>query len=175
MTHPSDQDPRPENLPPVDTVIQDARDSSWHLPPSEPEPVKPAAADAVAPAAPPARPAPAAAAPPAAIPAAAAPAPAATPQPVPAPPVAQDPAHGAPPPQPAPAHPSAAAADAHAAAPKVDAHAAAAHGSGHGDGHSEDRLGPIDVEMWGAGVLATAVGLLVALCFVLATAGSGAY
>jgi hypothetical protein len=29
--------------------------------------------------------------------------------------------------------------------------------------------------MWGAGVLATAVGLLVALCFVLATAGSGAY
>ncbi len=39
----------------------------------------------------------------------------------------------------------------------------------HADGAGED-LGPIDVFAWGAGVLGVALGLVVAACFVLATA-----
>ena len=170
MTHPNDQDPRPDDLPPVDSVIHEARESSWHLPPSEPEPVKAAPEVAAAQAAAAARPAPAAAPAPGVSPAPAV-APAAAVAPAPAPAVAHDPAHGAP----AAAHASTAAPDAHGAVPHGDAHAAAAHGSGHGDTHAEERLGPVDTAMWGAGVLATAIGLLVAVCFVLATAGTGAY
>jgi hypothetical protein len=33
----------------------------------------------------------------------------------------------------------------------------------------------VDVELWGAGALAAAIGLFMAICFVLATAGTGAY
>jgi hypothetical protein len=33
----------------------------------------------------------------------------------------------------------------------------------------------VDIELWGAGVLATVIGLFMAICFVLATAGTGAY
>ena len=47
------------------------------------------------------------------------------------------------------------------------------HGDDHGHddhGHVEEPLGPIDVAAWGAGVLGVAIGLAVALCFVLATA-----
>ncbi len=47
------------------------------------------------------------------------------------------------------------------------------HGDDHGHGghgSDEEPLGPIDVAAWGAGVLGVAIGLVVALCFVLATA-----
>ena len=50
-----------------------------------------------------------------------------------------------------------------------------AHGSGHEAGGDDDEPGPIDVQLWGANILATGIGLLIAFCFVLATAGSGAY
>jgi hypothetical protein len=35
--------------------------------------------------------------------------------------------------------------------------------------HGGPTLGPIDVQAWGAGVLGVALGLVVALCLVLAT------
>ncbi len=55
-------------------------------------------------------------------------------------------------------------------------HAPAEHGSGHGGGHSDEpALGPVDTQMWGAGIVSTAVGLIVVAGFVLATSGSGAY
>ena len=40
------------------------------------------------------------------------------------------------------------------------------------DAHADaaDALGPIDVFAWGAGALGAALGLVVAACFVLATA-----
>jgi hypothetical protein len=42
---------------------------------------------------------------------------------------------------------------------------------GHDEhGHDEEPLGPIDLAAWGAGALGVALGLVVALCFVLATA-----
>lgn len=180
MTHPNDQEPRQDSLPPVDSVIQEARASSWHLPPSEPEPVKGAPEDSAtsdqlaptpAPAAPPPPAAPVSAAPaspPAPVPATSPAAPSAASTAATATPVAvHDPAHGAP-----PAHSPAAAAH---GSGHADPHAAAGHGGSHGDAHAEAHLGPIDTAMWGAGVLATAIGLLVAICFVLATAGAGAY
>ena len=42
----------------------------------------------------------------------------------------------------------------------------------HDDAHADaaDALGPIDVLAWGAGALGIALGLVVAACFVLATA-----
>jgi hypothetical protein len=58
-----------------------------------------------------------------------------------------------------------AAAD-HAAA---DGHGASGHGGGDHDGHGDEALGPVDVQMWSVGVLGVAVGLLVCLCFALAT------
>jgi hypothetical protein len=47
---------------------------------------------------------------------------------------------------------------------------AGGHGGGHGgaDDHAE-ALGPVDLAMWGVGVLGVAVGLLVCLCFAFAT------
>lgn len=75
-------------------------------------------------------------------------------------------------------------------APAVaDAHGAAAH-SAHvetsGDGHDAhdvhddahghgEALGPIDVANWSAGLLGVAVAALIAVGFVLATQGLGAY
>jgi hypothetical protein len=47
------------------------------------------------------------------------------------------------------------------------------HGDDHGHddhAHAEESLGPIDVAAWGAGVLGVAIGLVVAVCFALATA-----
>lgn len=56
------------------------------------------------------------------------------------------------------------------------AHAATApHGGGHGAGHEEEALGPVDIAGWAAGILGVLVALLVTVCFVLATAGAGAY
>jgi len=55
-------------------------------------------------------------------------------------------------------------------------HGPSDHGAGHGGGHSdEEALGPVDTQMWGAGIVATAIGLIVIAGFVLATSGSGAY
>jgi hypothetical protein len=49
------------------------------------------------------------------------------------------------------------------------------HGGDHGhDDHAHEdegaALGPIDVFAWGAGVLGVAIGLVIAICFALATA-----
>ena len=55
-----------------------------------------------------------------------------------------------------------------------DAHDAHDAGDAHDahDSHADaaDALGPIDVFAWGAGALGVALGLVVAACFVLATA-----
>ncbi len=45
-----------------------------------------------------------------------------------------------------------------------------AHGGAHGAGdHEEAVLGPVDWVAWGAGLLGVAAGLIIVLCFVLAT------
>ena len=50
----------------------------------------------------------------------------------------------------------------------IDNHATDDHGADHG--HEEDeRLGPMDVRAWGAGALGVGLGLIVAVCFMLAT------
>lgn len=47
----------------------------------------------------------------------------------------------------------------------------AAHdGNDHAHADAADALGPIDVVAWGAGALGVILGLVVAVCFVLATA-----
>ncbi len=52
-------------------------------------------------------------------------------------------------------------------------HATDDHGADHGHddhAHGEDeRLGPVDVRAWGAGALGIGLGLIVAVCFMLAT------
>ncbi len=50
------------------------------------------------------------------------------------------------------------------------------HGDAHGHddhGHTDEPLGPIDIQAWGAGALGVAIGLGVAACFVLATSAIG--
>lgn len=63
-------------------------------------------------------------------------------------------------------HPSDAPADS-------EPHHAADQGDGHDDhddhGPAEGTLGSVDSAAWGAGILGVALGLVVALCFVLAT------
>ena len=47
------------------------------------------------------------------------------------------------------------------------------HGDEHGHddhAHDEEPLGPIDIAAWGAGVLGIALGAVIAVCFMLATA-----
>lgn len=54
----------------------------------------------------------------------------------------------------------------------VDHHQTDDHGDDaeHDDhAHTEEPLGPIDVPAWGAGILGVALGLAVALAFMLAT------
>jgi len=56
-------------------------------------------------------------------------------------------------------------------------HATDDHGDdgGHDDhAHSEESLGPIDVQAWGAGVAGVLLGLAVAVAFALATGPVGA-
>ena len=51
-------------------------------------------------------------------------------------------------------------------------HATNDHGEAHGHddhAHAEEALGPIDVPAWGAGILGVALGLAVAVAFMLAT------
>ena len=47
-----------------------------------------------------------------------------------------------------------------------DDHDAGAHG---GDGHGGEVLGPVDVTMWGVGLVGVALGLLVTVCVAFAT------
>jgi ABC-type nickel/cobalt efflux system permease component RcnA len=55
---------------------------------------------------------------------------------------------------------------------QADAHGqAAAHGHEHTD---EEMLGPIDVVAWAAGIAGVAIGLVMWLCFVMATSVAGA-
>ena len=53
-----------------------------------------------------------------------------------------------------------------------EAHGPADHGEDHGHddhAHGSDALGPIDVERWGAFLVGTGLGLIVALGIALAT------
>jgi hypothetical protein len=60
--------------------------------------------------------------------------------------------------------------DTHSAADHVTAQAGAGHGDAHGEhGHAADTLGPIDVRMWGVGIVGVIVALVVAAGFVAAT------
>ena len=50
------------------------------------------------------------------------------------------------------------------------------HGGDHGHddhAHAEEPLGPVDVAAWAAGAVGVALGAVIALCFALATAGTG--
>ena len=49
------------------------------------------------------------------------------------------------------------------------AHGGADDASAGSHGHGGEVLGPIDWSAWGAGAAGVAVGLVIALCFVLAT------
>ena len=52
-------------------------------------------------------------------------------------------------------------------------HAPDDHGDDHGHddhAHAEGALGPLDVAAWGAGALGVVLGIVVTVCFVLATA-----
>jgi hypothetical protein len=51
-------------------------------------------------------------------------------------------------------------------------HDAGPGAGGHGEGHDAEPLGPVDIEAWTAGVLGIALGLIVAVCFVFATAAT---
>ena len=42
----------------------------------------------------------------------------------------------------------------------------------HGDDHAAEALGPMDVRVWGAALLGIALGLVVAVCFFVATAAT---
>ncbi len=65
--------------------------------------------------------------------------------------------------------------DAQAHDPVAD-HPTDAHVDAHGhDEHGDDEelLGPIDRAAWGAGVLGVVIGLVMAMCFALATSSPG--
>ena len=65
------------------------------------------------------------------------------------------------------------AADAPGHAGVVAHHATDDHGDDHGhDDHADDEepLGPIDRAAWGAGLLGVGIAVVIAFCFVLATA-----
>jgi hypothetical protein len=55
-------------------------------------------------------------------------------------------------------------------------HATDDHGDDHGHddhAHAEEALGPIDGLAWGAGALGLLIGVIIALCFALATSLPG--
>jgi hypothetical protein len=57
----------------------------------------------------------------------------------------------------------------------VGHHETTDHGDDHGHddhAHAEEALGPIDVAAWGAGLLGVIAGLIVAVCFMLATSNA---
>lgn len=58
-----------------------------------------------------------------------------------------------------------------------DPHATADQGDDHGHddhAHREESLGPIDAYAWSAGVFGVVIGIVIAACFVLATAPASA-
>ena len=58
----------------------------------------------------------------------------------------------------------------------VEHHLTSDHGDDHGHddhAHDDEPLGPIDIAAWGAGVLGIALGIVVAVCFALATSDIG--
>lgn len=58
----------------------------------------------------------------------------------------------------------------------TDPHATDDHGDDHGHdyhAHVEEALGPIDRAAWGAGLLGVAIGLAIAVCFMVVTAAPG--
>ena len=59
--------------------------------------------------------------------------------------------------------------DAHTDEPVADEHAVDEHG-GDEHGHDEPALGPVDVQAWAAAIGGVLIGVVVAFCFVLATA-----
>jgi hypothetical protein len=65
----------------------------------------------------------------------------------------------------------------HGATAHVSAgHAPKAHADGHDaaeHGHDDMGLGPVDLRMWGAGLVGVAIGLVGALCFALSTGRLG--
>jgi hypothetical protein len=80
----------------------------------------------------------------------------------------------------APAHASEVQAAAHGSEMRAPAHALAhspalGPASAHDPAHTDETLGPIDVPAWSAGLLGAAIALFMAACFVLATAGIGAF
>ena len=60
--------------------------------------------------------------------------------------------------------------DAHAT---DDHHAPSDRGDDHDHVDDEEPLGPIDRAAWGAGVLGVVIGLVIAVCFALATSLPG--
>jgi len=63
--------------------------------------------------------------------------------------------------------------DAPGHADAVAHHATDDHGGDHGQddhAHAEEPLGPIDIAAWAAGALGVAIGIVIAACFVVATA-----
>ena len=55
-------------------------------------------------------------------------------------------------------------------------HGAGDHGDDHGPddhAHAEEALGPVNVAAWGAGAIGIAIGLVVGLCFAVATGAVG--
>jgi hypothetical protein len=55
----------------------------------------------------------------------------------------------------------------------VTHHALDDHGEDHGHddhAHAEEALGPVDRAAWVAGILGVVIGIVIAFCFVLATA-----
>ena len=168
MTTPRSDEPGPDDRPTVDRVIHDAREGSWHLP-ETPATERPRPGHGNEPGEAPAHlvdPAPAGAPDHASGGASAArTAREAAAQPPPA-------GHGA---AAVTGHSATSAATHTAASAAAHGAATAGHGGGHSAGHMEHTLGPVDVEMWGAGIVAALIGLFIAICFVLATAGVGAY
>ena len=53
-----------------------------------------------------------------------------------------------------------------------DTHASTApdsHGGHDEHGHAADTIGPIDIKMWGVGLLSVIAAVVIAACFVVAT------
>ena len=148
-----DPNPRPDRgtqLPPVDQVIYDIRESEGHL--RSPEAVEPL---------------PGSRAPggPAEVSSAQTPTPSGTAAAAAAAGTGHEPSGHA------PGH---AAVAQHAAAGHADAgHDDAGHDE-HGHASGEE-LGPVDTANWGAGILGVLVGLVIVACFAIATQGLGAY
>jgi hypothetical protein len=72
-------------------------------------------------------------------------------------------------------HAPALASEMHAPAHALAHSPALGAASAHDPAHTDETLGPIDVPAWSAGLLGAAIALFMAACFLLATAGIGAF